>query len=94
MHSLNNVTTVVEDSPDVFGIDGTGKVWITVVLSVTTGCAYSLHTKTQTIRFDMTKLHKHKSYQKFVPYKVFSPNKLRRFSRIENSLKERNIIMK
>lgn len=39
MHSLNDVPTVVEDSANVFGIDCTSKVRVTVVFAVSGSCA-------------------------------------------------------
>ena len=43
MHSLNYVSTVVEHTSDVFGVDRTRKVRITVVLPITAGRTYALN---------------------------------------------------
>lgn len=37
MHPLNYVTTIIEYSLDVFRVDGTCKMWVTIMLAITTG---------------------------------------------------------
>lgn len=49
VHPLNDVPTVVEDPADVFRVDGTGKMGVTIVPAVSAGCADPLksHSETQ-----------------------------------------------
>lgn len=42
VHPLNDVPTVTEDTADVFRVHRAGEVGVTVMPSVTTGCADSL----------------------------------------------------
>lgn len=42
MHSLNNVSTIIEHTLNVFGIDCTCEMWITVMLAIATCCRYAL----------------------------------------------------
>lgn len=45
VHPLNDVPTVVEDPADVFRVDGTGKMGVTIVPAVSAGCADPLEKK-------------------------------------------------
>lgn len=42
MHSLNYVSTIIEHSLNIFGINCTCEMWITVVLPISTSCWYAL----------------------------------------------------
>ena len=45
MHTLYDVSAIVENTTYVLGIDSAGKVWVTVVSTASTG-AYSLRKET------------------------------------------------
>jgi len=42
VHALDNVTTVIEHTPDVLCVHCTCEMWVAVVLPIPTGCADTL----------------------------------------------------
>lgn len=86
VHPLNDVPTIVKYSLDVLSIDGACKVRITIVLTVSAGCAYTLQTVEWKIYCSPNKVvHKYLTrytYKKFVSNEVLGPHNVRRFRRI------------
>lgn len=78
MHPLYYVTAIVEYSPDVFSINGTGKMRIAIMFSISTGGAYSLCEEKKNQKLEIIRGYQsYYTYQKFIANKIFCPNKFR-----------------
>jgi len=56
MHTLDDVSTIVEDSPNVLCVDRASEMWVTIVTVIIAACANSLKNKIQLLLFCLSKV--------------------------------------
>lgn len=87
MHPLNDVSTIVENSLDVFGVYRTGKVRIAVMLTIATGCRYTLQLHGKDVsKFNNGEWQLNDTNQKFISYEIFCPNHFWFFTHLTNGV--------